>query len=470
MKGALVARFAFSWCLCALLAVPAAGQELPAPAGQELPPPAGEEEAATAGDEAGPAPASRPFRLGGEFKAHFRNSRAVEVLHPFPFPPSFIPVGETAVFMRTVDPGSHLELSNLAVTGEGDLMPGVSARVEVHVLDLYSRNPVSTDDRIFLRDAWIRLGASPAFPEPSAGTSAYLLVGQAPRFTRQAVRRMESYGLWGTAVGRFENPQVQLGGFVGENVYWRAQGGIGNPLFFRDPNALAGDNGTPDRAPGAPDPILQSGFPILYDAKPTAKDLSGRFEWGVGLGARWHWGTDSGADVLGWYFQRDLEEVVALPGTFYSGDLKLLRGPGTPLPISGDGKREAGVNLEARAGGFRLFGQYVNQEIAELPRQGFELELAWVGELEGLFLIGETPAFNWLQPVVRVSLVDNDFVAPRGYPGPSVAWDWVKVDLGVRVGVVRDVHLTLEYARHDMKTRRGSLHPDEFLATLRVGF
>jgi hypothetical protein len=66
--------------------------------------------------------------------------------------------------------------------------------------------------------------------------------------------------------------------------------------------------------------------------------------------------------------------------------------------------------------------------------------------------------------------VDNDFVAPRGYPGPSVAWDWVKVDLGVRVGVVRDVHLTLEYARHDMKTRRGSLHPDEFLATLRVGF
>ena len=52
---------------------------------------------------------------------------------------------------------------------------------------------------------------------------------------------------------------------VGGHIYFRAQVSNGNPTFFRDPNALAGDNGTA-REPN-PDPNLWSGFPIFYHAE-----------------------------------------------------------------------------------------------------------------------------------------------------------------------------------------------------------
>jgi hypothetical protein len=72
--------------------------------------------------------------------------------------------------------------------------------------------------------------------------------------------------------------------------------------------------------------------------------------------------------------------------------------------------------------------------------------------------------------VVRVSIIDNLFVAPVTYPDLSVAWDWRKYDVGLRMGLLRDVDLTVEYSRHDMIVPRvGTLHPDEFLVTLRVG-
>jgi hypothetical protein len=410
---------------------------------------------------------TRPFRLGGEFKANFRNSRDLSSPVFFPFPPELFPVGQSGVFMRTVDPGSSLELSNLALKGEGEITSGVTAKVEVHFLDLYYRNPTSSDDRILLREAWVRFGRSPA-GFGSGGNSVYLLAGLAPRFSKQVQRRLESYGLWGTAIGRFEEPQIQLGGTLGR-AYWRAMVGNGNPVFFRDTNALAGDNGTPERAPGNVNPIYQSGFPILYDAKPADLNLHGDFEWGGGAGYRL--GSESaGADVLGWAFGRRLQETARIRGTFYGGDLKLLQGNGFPLPYSGDRKREYGVNVDGRLGGGRLFAQYVDQTIADLPRRGFEAELAWRFSLNGLFLIGESPAFNWIQPVVRVSRIHNGFDAPREYPGLSVAWDWTKIDLGLRVGIVREVDLTAEYSRHDAKTYVSTLHPDEALATLRVGF
>jgi hypothetical protein len=350
-------------------------------------------------------------------------------------------------------------------------MSGVSAKVEVHFFDLYNRNPTSTDDKVFVRDAWVRFGRSYSDLERPRGTSAYVLAGQAPRFTRERVRRLESYGLWGTALGRFENPQVQAGGFLGRSVYWRVAGGLGTPLFFRDPNALAGDNGTFDRVPGNVNPVLQSGFPILYDAKPNTRDLKGRFELGAGLGFRWHGEGESVVDALAWYFQRDMDDQVSLPGTFYRGDLRLLIGPGVPLPIEGRRKWEAGANLEVRLSGLRLFGQYVTQEIAELPRSGFEIEAAWVFDTGGAFLIQETPFLNWIQPVVRYSRIDNDFMSPVAYPAPSVAWDWGKLDLGVRIGLVRDVHLTAEYAINDVTLASGAeVNPNETLVTLRVGF
>ncbi len=410
---------------------------------------------------------ARPFRLGGELKANFRNSKDLSFPVFFPFPPELIPVGQSAVFMRTVDPGSSLELSNLALAGEGEITSGVTAKVEVHFLDLYYRNPTSSDDRVLLREAWVRFGRSPR-GFGSSGTSVYVLVGLAPRFNKQLQRRLESYGLWGTAVGRFEQPQVQLGGTLGR-AYWRAMIGNGNPVFFRDTNALAGDNGTPERAPGNVNPIYQSGFPILYDAKPADLNVHGNFEWGAGGGYRAGSET-TGVDVLGWAFGRKLQDTASIRGTFYGGDLKLLGGNGFPLPYSGDKKREYGVNVEGRLGAGRLFAQYVDQRIANLPRRGFEAEMAWRFALNGLFLIGESPAFNWIQPVVRVSRIHNGFDAPQEYPGLSVAWDWTKIDFGFRVGIVREVDLTAEYSRHDAKTYVSTLHPDEALVTLRVGF
>ena len=193
--------------------------------------------------------------------------------------------------------------------------------------------------------------------------------------------------------------------------------GNGNPVFFRDVNALAGDNGTPERVPGDVDPIHESGFPMLYDTKPGDINFQDRFELGGGLGVRFG-DADSGLDVLGWYFQREMEDAARIRGTFYEGDLDLLRGVAFPLPFSGNDKHEAGGNLEARIAGLRLFAQYVDQEIASLPRDGFEVEAAYVISLNGLFAYKDASVGNWIQPVVRFSKMNTNWDTPREFPGP----------------------------------------------------
>jgi hypothetical protein len=412
------------------------------------------------------------FRLRAEVKTHFRSSRDVTFLDPFPFPPSFLPPGQTQFFMRTPQKGSSLEVSTVNLIGEANLEPNIAGRLEVRVLDLYNRNPTSSDDRIQLHDAWVRFGRKfDLLAAQPQGATTYLLVGKALRFSTQRARQLESWGLWGTAVGRFEELQAELGGTLGRHLYWRWQLSNGNPLFFRDPNALAGDNGTPERVPGNVHPIIQSGFPILYDTKSNDLNGSGKFQVGGGLGLRWLVGEGDGLDLLGWYFRRSLADHVDLRGTFYSGDIKLLLGPFDlfPLPIHGREKTEWGVNAEARAGGWRLFAQYVNQKIAGLPRSGAEAELAWRAEIPGI-LVGETPVLRWVEPVVRASFINNHFAAPPLYPAPSVAWDWRKYDLGVRAGIVPGIDLTCEYALNDVSTRPGKIHPNEMLITLRAAY
>jgi len=428
-----------------------------------------------AAQEAGPEEAAPPpprFRLRAEVKTNFRSSREVKFVDPFPFPPSFLPPGQTRVFLETPQQGSSFEVSTVNLIGEANLAPNLQGRIEVHVLDLYNRNPTSSDDRIQLREAWLRFGRKleglTAQPDK---LTAYLLAGKAPRFSRQRVRQLESYGLWGTAVGRFEELGLELGGTLGRHAYWRGQLANGNPLFFRDPNALAGDNGTPERVPNDVHPIFQSGFPILYDTKATDVNFSGRFQAGGGLGLRFVDAAGNGADLLGWYFRRQMADEVALRGTFYSGDLDLLLGPFNlfPLPVHGREKTEWGANAEARGFGFLLFAQYVNQKIAGLPRSGAEAELAWRAEIPGI-LVGETPVLRWVEPVVRVSFINNGFVAPPLFPAPSVAWDWRKYDLGVKVGIVPGIDVTAEYALQDVHTRPGTIHPDELLLTLRAAY
>lgn len=407
------------------------------------------------------------LRLKVELKTNFRSSRDVSFL--------YTPIGVGAQLeMRTVDPGQSAEVSNVALIAEADVTPDISAKAEVHVIGLYMRNPTSSDSRVALREAWVRFGKKHDVLRPIPGTSVYLQLGMAPRFTKQVNRRLETYGLWGTAVGRWEEVGAEAGGSFGKNVYWRGSITAGNPVFMRDPNVLAGDNGTPERTPGSTVPVVyNSGFPILYDAKPGDVSSTGKWQGGGGLGVRFNWGEDrrNGVDLLGYYFKRNMAEHVSIHGTFYSGDLDLLRGfdPGVSLPIEGNEKMEYGANLELRQSGLQLYGQFVRQEMAGLVRWGIDGELGYRIPLNGLFLSGETPVINWVQPVVRVSFIDNEFERP-GFVAPSFTWDWTKIDFGFRLGIVRGIDLTAEYARHDMKTARGTLHPDEVLVTLRAAF
>jgi len=419
-------------------------------------------------------------RLGIEAKFHLRHSEDEELVldragpgaH---FPPDFFPA-DGVIALRPPDKGTSLEVSNVALAGEASFGPLVMARANIHFIDLYNRNPTSTADEVRVREAWLRLGRDLGSLKPFAGTTGYVQVGRAPRFTKQIIRRLESYGLWGTAVGRFEEDQLQAGvGFL-DHFYVKGSVANGNPLFFRDVNALAGDNGTANRSRGNVDPEYQSGFPILYDAFPNDVNFDGELEFGVGAGARFLDGdAKNGIDVLGWYFTRELEDSAPIDGSFYGGDLDLLaltpdEVPELPgrvgLATSGNRKWEAGANVEGRWENLHVFLQYVYQSIAGLERHGFEFELAYRYRLGGVFTLADAPVLNWVQPDFRFSRIESCFDNASGFPSPSVSWDWFKYDLGVRVGVVRGVDLTVEYAFNE--TVR-DLTPNELLVTLRVG-
>ncbi|MCL4810280.1 MAG: hypothetical protein KJ062_21170, partial [Thermoanaerobaculia bacterium] len=307
-------------------------------------------------ESSGISTADGRFRLKGEVKAHFRDSKDVAV--------TLGQMGDILVQERTPDPGGSFEVSTVNLIGEGELTKGLFAKVEIHFIDLYNRNPTSTSDEVRVREAYLRFGKRIDGLKAFDGTSAYVQAGKAPRFAKQLTRRLESYGLWGTAVNRFEEIGVEAGGSLGKYVYWRAAAANANPLFMRDPNSLAGDNGTPDRIDfdRLDDSPYNSGFPILYDAQANDTRLSGEAQVGGGLGFRVV--SDDGRkgiDLLGWVYQRDLADSVRIEGTIYGGDLDLLDdvAPGTTDWLDGRDKIEAGVNLEARLGGFSVFGQYV---------------------------------------------------------------------------------------------------------------
>ena len=270
-------------------------------------------------------------------------------------------------------------------------------------------------------------------------------------------------------MGRFEQPQLETGASLGPHVYARAMVGAGNPLFLRDTNALAGEN----LAEGPPgNPTFETGFPILYDAKFGNVNATGHAEVGLGLGGRWGGGQHAGLDALGWYFTRRMARTARLPDSDYPGELAILGGAGSPIPTRGDRRREWGANIQARAGGLRFFGQWVDQDLAGAGRYGLETEAAWICPLSGLFLVGESPFGNWIQPTFRFSWIHNRFKAPLSYPRLAVAWPWKKYDFGLRFGLVRNVDLSAEYTFHQVFRAAGlpNLLMKEFVVTLRTGF
>jgi hypothetical protein len=423
--------------------------------------------AAPAQDDAPPPPVvteePEGFRFGGEIKAGFRWSQAQSSS-------IFGANNQVSGFMRTPDPGKSFEIQHLAISGEGAITSGVFAKFEVRFLDTYNRNPTSTDETVFVRQAFVRMGDKPELLSDAQGSRFYALFGMAPRFSKQTTRRLETYGLLGTAVGRFEQPQLEIGAPLGRHFYARAMLGAGNPLFLRDTNVLAGDNLS--EAAANPKTTYGFGFPIIYDAKVSEINTGSGLERGFGLGGRVGGGEKPAADVLLWYFGRRLAPTARFRGTDYPGELALLRGAGFPIPTTGDQRHEWGVNVQAKARGLRLFAQWIEQDLAGAKRYGIEAEAAWIFNLPGLFLVGESPFGNWIQPTFRYSWIENKFETPLPFPRLSVRWPWKKYDFGLRFGLVRNVDLTAEYTFHSVfrTATLPNLPMKEFVVTLRTGF
>jgi hypothetical protein len=162
---------------------------------------------------------------------------------------------------------------------------------------------------------------------------------------------------------------------------------------------------------------------------------------------------------------------VRIHGTFYGGDLDILSaGPNATFAITNDEKREVGGNVWLYLGGLSFFGQYVDQDLAGLPRQGLEGEAAWRFDLPLVWAVGGRQLFTFVAPAVRWSRLDNGFRNPKQTPSPSFSWDWDKVDSGLRLGLWEGLDLTVEYAANRFILATGAKrHNDELLTTLRWG-
>lgn len=416
--------------------------------------------------------------FGFEVKGHYRDSDDVKFPSPVMFEPGILPNGRTQPYMRTPDPGEHTEISVVTLWLKADWGERFSAKIKADLVDLHDRNPTSGDREVDIDEVWIRWGHEVEPGGKADDWGMYAKLGKFPKFERQDDRHLESYGMLSTAFNRFEDAGLELGFDLGRVLYAKASFTQGNPLFYRDPNALAGDHGVAAEDGGGfggvdLTPEFGTGFPILYDAEVEDFDFDNP-EVGIGLGARF--GDFSGnfaLDLLLWAYDRDLGENVDLGGTLYGGDLDLLRGPfnALSLPISDIGKREVGANLWIYWGAFSFFGQYIDSELAGMERTGYEAEVAYAFELPFFGAAWGRTLFPYIAPAVRYSKLDPDIEGGSSmFPAPSVRWEWEKVDAGFRLGVIEDLlDLTVEWNRNEFIRGGQPERADEFLATVRWG-
>lgn len=407
------------------------------------------------------------YRLGLEVKTHYRDSDHTR----FPIP--LVLFGEQ-LSLETVDAGDHVEVSVVSVEGFAQWTENLAGKAKIDFIDRYDRNPTSEDREIDVDEAWLRYGREPLPAEVPDRRSWYVKLGKFGKFERQDDRRLESYGLVSTSFNRLEDVGLEVGFDITPNFYVKGSFSQGNPLFFRDPNVLAGDNGTsvfnvdftnpPDSLPISE---TKSGFPILYDADVDDIDFE---HPEVGLGLGWRWISVSGfaaLDVLAWGYERELADSVDLDNTFYGGDLDLLRGPGNAasLPISNDEKKEVGANLWLYLGGFSFFAQYVDQDLAGLDRTGLEFEAAWTFSGPAGWAVGRRQLFPWFTPVLRYSKLDPKF-GRQDFPFVSVIWEWEKIDYGLRFAIIDEIDITIEWQDHAFIRLGQEESNDEFLITL----
>jgi len=421
--------------------------------------------------EAEEAPAGKPrLDWGLEAKANFRRSEQNRFTVPFTFQPIELPVGQSRGFEETVNPGSHMEVSDVTLYADARWGDSFRAHLKLDFISLYERNPTSTGTQTNVDEAWVLFGRESGHALLAPRSGAYVKVGKFAKLERQNDRHLESYGLVSTAFNRIEDVGVEAGADFGSHFYLKGSYTAGNPVFLRDPNALAGDNGQPALLQPNPDPVLKTGIDILYDARVQDLD-TGHPQGGAAVG----WRTAdqegrNGVDVMAWARRRKLARTVEIQGSFYGGDLDLLNGPFDrfPFPIKNDRKRETGANLWLYLGGFSLFAQYVDQDLAGLPRTGIEGEVSWSFDLPLLWSLGERQLFSSIAPAVRYSKLDNKFRNPPQTPSPSFGWDWEKIDAGLRIGILGPTDLTLEYADNDFILGNGAhRNNNEYLVTLR---
>lgn len=431
------------------------------------------------------SPDKPKYHFGFEIKGHLRDTDEARFPSPFAFTENMIPPGQNQVFLEAVEPGSHAEVSVATLWLEAWWRSWLSAKGKLDLIDRYDRNPTSEDHEYDLDEAWLRVGwETEPGRIPEEGWKPYVKIGKFPKFERQDDRHLESYGLVSTASNRFEDVGVEFGLDLGRWIYLKTSYTAGNPVFIRDPNALAGDNGIPllDGRVTNPDPELGSGIVILYETDNDNYDFS-HPEFGLGIGARF--GDEAGswnADFLAFVYDRELADTVELNGTFYGGDLDVLMGPGNgfPLePITSDEKTEYGANLWLYAGNFTFFGQILEQDIAGLGRDGWEAEVSWAFDLPYFAAVAGRQLFPYIAPAVRYSELDPDFNA-AGMPGsvdgetriffhpaPSLFWDWEKIDVGVRLGILKGLDVTVEWNDNTFVRAGRDESADEVLTTVR---
>jgi hypothetical protein len=437
---------------------------------QEAPPdaPASAASPAESGVSSGILP---KIRFGFEGRLNFRSSDEYRFPVKFGFDPTAFPPGQNQIFEETVNSGSHFEVSKLILFVDADWSENLTAHGRLDFIDLYDRNPTSSGKKTDVKELYVRFGREDEPGVLPKGSGAYFKVGKFSHFERQNDRHLESYGLVSTTFNRFNDMGAELGVDAGRHLYFKVSATAGNPVFLRDPNALAGDNGQPELLQKNPNPELKSGVVILYDTEVEDYNPKRNPQLSGAIGLRF--GDEGGRnalDVLLFGHRRTLSDQVSKEGTFYKGDLQILRGPFNlaSLPIHGNVKQEVGGNVWLYLGNFSLFTQYVNQKLAGLPREGYEAEAAWTFDLPLVWAVDGRQLFPTIAPSVRWSKLDNHFKNPPKTPAPSFGWDWTKIDAGVRLGIVPGIDLTFEYAFNNFVLGSGAIqHENEFLSTLR---
>ncbi|MBV8202893.1 MAG: hypothetical protein JOZ15_19935, partial [Acidobacteria bacterium] len=391
-------------------------------------------------DTGPPPPRPRRFKLGLELDANFRHSDDTRIASSYPNSPYYPSVQA----QETVDPGSHAEVSNVALLADYDPSPLWHAHLRFNGVNLYYRNPTSTDHPYDLAELWVRFGRETGAAVVPEQPGVYLKLGKFARPEREQERHFQSYGLVGTAFDLFEDAGVEAGADLGRHVFVKAALSQGNPLFIRDTNALAGD--TPDLLASAAEypAKLGGGLPILYDTHVEHLDfahpeVAGYLGWRLGEP-----GGASGLELMAWGRRRRLAAGYDLPGSPLDGDLAVFAPLGTPiLPFHGNGKQEVGADLRAfHASGLSLFAEVVDQLAAGLGRTGVEAEAAWKIDLPLAWAAGGRQLFPFITPALRWSKLHNRFYNLASTPEPSLAWDWEKLDGGLRFGLWGGIDLT----------------------------